>query len=116
MLPHSSCGTKHWKLRMIIEHAHKKARPVKLTSLANFGRPSGSGTKKGFKRIRNQKNISDQTNASMLYPSNALAAVVPDHAINSSGMFIEKSTALVKNLCETETLCSINQNEHKQRK
>ena len=60
VLPHSSCGTKHWKLRMIIEHAHKKARPVKLTSLANFGRPSGSGTKKGFKRIRNQKNISDQ--------------------------------------------------------
>ena len=44
-------------LGMIIEHAHKKARPVKLTSLANFGRPSGSGTKKGFKRIRNRKNI-----------------------------------------------------------
>ena len=47
-------------LGIIIEHADKKARPVKLTSLANFGRPSGSGTKKGFKRIRNQKNISDQ--------------------------------------------------------
>ena len=40
-------------LGMIIEHAHKKAKPVKLTSLANFGRPSGSGTKKGFKRILN---------------------------------------------------------------
>ena len=101
---------------MIIEHAHKKARPVKLTSLANFRRPSGSGAKKKFKSICNQKTISDQTNVLRLYPSNALAAVVPDHAINSSGMFIGKSTALVKNLCETETLCSINQNEHKQKK
>ena len=36
-----------WNLGMIIEHAHKKAEPVKLTSLVNFGRPSGSGTKKG---------------------------------------------------------------------
>ena len=34
---------------MIIEHAHKKARPVKLTSLANFRRPSGSGAKKNLK-------------------------------------------------------------------
>ena len=31
-------------LGMIVEHAHKKARPVKLTSLFNFGRLSGSGT------------------------------------------------------------------------
>ena len=45
-------------LGMILEHAHKKARLVRLTLLANFCRPSGSGTKKGFKRIRNQKNIS----------------------------------------------------------
>ena len=36
-------------LGMIIEHAHKKAKPVKLTSLANFGRPSRSGTKRGLK-------------------------------------------------------------------
>ena len=102
-------------LGMIIEHGHNKARPVKLTSLANFGRPSGSGAKKGFKRIRNRKNISDQTNVSTLYPSNALAAAVPDYAINSSGMFIEKSTAPPENLCETEPLCSINQNEHKRK-
>ena len=31
-------------LGMIVEHAHKKARPVKLTSLFNFGRLSGSDT------------------------------------------------------------------------
>ena len=36
---------------MTIEHVHKKPRPVKLTSLANFGRPSGSGTKKGLKEF-----------------------------------------------------------------
>ena len=100
-------------LGMIIEHAHKKAKPVKLTSLANFGRPSGSDTKKGFKRIRNRKNISDQTNVSTLYPSNALTTIVPDNATNSSEMFLEKSTAPPKNLCKAEPSCSINQNEHK---
>ena len=30
-------------------------------------------------------------------------------------MFIEKSTAPPKNLCEAEPLCSINQNEHKRK-
>ena len=102
-------------LGMIIEHAHKKAKPVKLTSLANFGRPSGSGTKKGFKRILNRKSISDQTNASTLYTSNALEAIVRDHATNASGMYIEKSTPPLKNLCETESSCSINQNERKRK-
>ena len=38
-------------LRMFIEHAHKKAQPVKLNSLANFGRPTGSGTKKVLKEF-----------------------------------------------------------------
>ena len=46
-LRYSSCAQNTWNLGMIIEHAHKKAEPVKLTSLVNFGRPSGSGTKKG---------------------------------------------------------------------
>ena len=43
----------------------------------------------------------------MLYPLNALAAVVPDYTINSSGMVIEKSTASPKNHCKTEPSCSI---------
>ena len=102
-------------LGMIIEHAHKKAKPIKLTSLANFRRPSASSTKKGFKRIRYRKNISDQTNVSTLYSSNALAAIVPNHATNSSEMFLEKSTAPPKNLCETKPLCSNNQNERSEK-
>ena len=102
-------------LGMIIEHAHKKTKPVKLPSLTNFGRPCGSGTKIEFKRIRNRKNISGQTNVLTLYPSNALAVIVPDHATNSSEMLPEKSTAPPKKLCKTEPLCSINQNECKQK-
>ena len=43
-------------LGIIIKHAYKNAQPVKLTSLANFGKPSGTGTKNGFKKIIN-KNI-----------------------------------------------------------
>ena len=102
---------------MIIEHAHKKAKPVKLTSLANFGRPSRSGTKKGFKRIRNRKNVSDQTNVSTLYTSNTLAPIVPDHATNSSEMFIKKITPPPKTLFyKTEPSCSINQNERYRKK
>ena len=103
-------------LGMIIEHSHKKAKPVKLTSLANFGRPSGSGTKKMFKRIRNRKNVSDQANASTLYTSNALGAAVRDHETNSSEMLIKKSSPPPKSLCETELSCSINQDERKQKK
>ena len=84
--------------------------------MANFGRPSGSGTRKGFKRIRNRKNISSQTNVSTLCTSNALVAIVPDHATNSSEMFLEKSTAPPKNFYETEPLFNINQKEPKQKK
>ena len=43
-------------LGIIIKHAYKNAQPVKLTSLANFGRPSGTGTENDFKKIIN-KNI-----------------------------------------------------------
>ena len=102
-------------LGMIIERAHKKVKPVKLKSLANFGRPSESGAKKEFKRIRNRKIFSDQTNVSTLYPSNALAGIVPDYATNSFEMFHIKSTAPPKNLCETEPSCSINQNKRKRK-
>ena len=77
-------------LEMIIEYAHKK-------------------------RICNQKNILDQTNVSMLYPSNALTAIVPDHATNSFEMFIKESTPPSKKLCETEPSSSINQNERKRK-
>ena len=55
---------------MVIEHACKNAQPVKLISLANLGRLSKSGTKKGLKRICNPKNVS------MLYLSKALQAIV----------------------------------------
>ena len=51
----------------------------------------------------------------MVYPSNVLAAIVPDHATNSSEIFLEKSTAPPKNLCETEPSRSINQNERKRK-
>ena len=79
---------------MIIEHAHKKAKPVKLKSLANFGRPSGSGTKKGFKRIRNQKNISDPTNVSTLYPSINQNERKPKNEGNESNISKKKSSPL----------------------
>ena len=57
-------------LGMVIEHACKNVQPVKLISLANHGRLSKWGTKKCLKRIRNQKN------ASTLYLSKALPAIV----------------------------------------
>lgn len=38
-------------LGMIIEHAHKKARLVRLTLLANFCRPSEVVQKKGLKEF-----------------------------------------------------------------
>ena len=69
---------------------------------------------KRFKRIRNQKNKLDQTNVT-LYSLNPLAAVVPDNAKYSSEMFLEKSTAPPKNLCETEPSWSVNQNEAKRK-
>ena len=76
-------------LGKIVKHAHKKAEPVKLTSLVNFGRPSGSGSKKGFKRIHNQKSISDQMYQH--YNSNGLGAIVTDHATNISEMLTKKA-------------------------
>ena len=40
---------------MITEHAYGKAKPVKLTSLANFGRPSESVQKKSLKEFAIEK-------------------------------------------------------------
>ena len=70
-------------LEMVIEYAYKDAQPVKLTSLANFGRPWESGTKKGFKRIRNRKHVST------LHPSKALAGIVSYHGTNSAAVFLK---------------------------
>ena len=40
---------------MITEHAYEKTKPVKLTSLANFGRPSESEQKKSLKEFAIEK-------------------------------------------------------------
>ena len=116
VLPYSSCGTKHWKFGNDYRACPQKAKPVKLTSLANFGRPSRSGTKRGLKDFVIEKIFQiRQMHHRFTHQTPLEQQFEIMHATNSSEMHIEKSKPLAKKLCETESQCFINQNERKRK-
>ena len=74
--PYGTCGhtlavSAYTSLTLFQQSLQKDRHNIDLLELSNFGNPSGSGTKKGYKRVRS-KSISDKgakkTNKSIISP------------------------------------------------
>ena len=74
--PYGACGhtlavSAYTSLTLFQQSLQKDRHNIDLLELSNFGNPSGSGTKKGYKRVRS-KSISDKgakkTNKSIISP------------------------------------------------
>ena len=81
--PYGACGhtlavSAYTSLTLFQQSLQKDRHNIDLLELSNFGNPSGSGTKKGYKRVRS-KSISDKgakktksTNRSIISPISSL--------------------------------------------